>query len=58
MPLFLLRALDRPDEARTADRPALDLTTDPAERTLLQERAASWPPMAHQGAGLPLSCCQ
>ncbi|MGC9540388.1 RNA polymerase sigma factor [Streptomyces sp. UG1] len=37
----LLRALDRPDEARTADRLALDLTTNPAERTLLQERAAS-----------------
>ncbi|QOV40745.1 sigma-70 family RNA polymerase sigma factor [Streptomyces ferrugineus] len=37
----LLRALDRPDEARTADRLALELTTNPAERTLLQERAAS-----------------
>ncbi|GHG99593.1 RNA polymerase sigma factor [Streptomyces lanatus] len=37
----LLRALDRPDEARQADRLALDLTTNPAERALLQERATS-----------------
>ncbi|MFJ7073752.1 RNA polymerase sigma factor [Streptomyces sp. NPDC098781] len=37
----LLRALDRPEEARAADRLALDLTTNPAERVLLQERASS-----------------
>ncbi|CCK28683.1 hypothetical protein BN159_4304 [Streptomyces davaonensis JCM 4913] len=35
----LLRDLDRPDEARTADRFALELTANPAERALLQERA-------------------
>ncbi|MFG1664303.1 RNA polymerase sigma factor [Streptomyces sp. Y7] len=37
----LLRALDRPEEARDADRLALGLTTNPAERVLLQERASS-----------------
>ncbi|WP_338145751.1 DUF6596 domain-containing protein [Streptomyces scabichelini] len=37
----LLRALDDPDQARAEDRLALDLTANPAERTLLQERAAS-----------------
>ncbi|MFC5220241.1 RNA polymerase sigma factor [Streptomyces coerulescens] len=35
----LLRALDRPEEARTADGLAFDLTTNPAERVLLQDRA-------------------
>ena len=34
----LLRALDRPDEARTADAQALALTTNPAERALLAAR--------------------
>ncbi|MEV1084640.1 sigma-70 family RNA polymerase sigma factor [Streptomyces sp. NPDC050211] len=34
----LLRALGHPDEARTADRLALDLTANPAERAVLQER--------------------
>ncbi|GAA3546652.1 RNA polymerase sigma factor [Streptomyces osmaniensis] len=37
----LLRALDRPQDARAEDRLALDLTTNPAERALLQERASS-----------------
>ncbi|MGP4089129.1 RNA polymerase sigma factor [Streptomyces sp. KR55] len=37
----LLRTLDRPDQARAADRLALELTANPAERALLQERAAS-----------------
>ncbi|GAA1431222.1 hypothetical protein GCM10009601_49890 [Streptomyces thermospinosisporus] len=35
----LLRDLDRPDEARTADKIALQLTANPAERAVLQERA-------------------
>lgn len=34
----LLRALGRSDEARAADRLALELTANPAERALLQER--------------------
>jgi len=34
----LLRALGRPDEARDADRRALELTENPAERALLQAR--------------------
>jgi RNA polymerase sigma-70 factor (ECF subfamily) len=34
----LLRRLDRPDEARQADRRALELTENPAERRLLTER--------------------
>ena len=34
----LLRDLGRPDEAREADRRALGLTENPAERTLLMER--------------------
>ncbi len=34
----LLRALDRPDEARTADAQALTLTTNAAERALLEAR--------------------
>jgi RNA polymerase sigma-70 factor (ECF subfamily) len=34
----LLRRLGRHDEARTADRRALDLTDNPAERRLLEER--------------------
>jgi len=34
----LLRELDRPDEAREADRAALGLTENPAERALLIER--------------------
>jgi len=33
-----LRELDRPDEAREADRRALALTDNPAERALLLER--------------------
>ncbi len=33
-----LRALDRPDEARAADAQALTLTTNPAERALLEQR--------------------
>jgi RNA polymerase sigma-70 factor (ECF subfamily) len=36
----LLRALGRPDEARDADRRALELTDNPAERALLEERIA------------------
>ncbi|GAA5109674.1 RNA polymerase sigma factor [Pseudonocardia adelaidensis] len=34
----LLRALDRPGEAREADRRALDLTANPAQRALLEDR--------------------
>ena len=34
----LLRRLDRPDDARAADRRALGLTDNPAERRLLEER--------------------
>jgi RNA polymerase sigma factor (sigma-70 family) len=34
----LLRALGQPDEARTADRRALELTANPAERALLHQR--------------------
>jgi len=34
----LLRELGRPDEARAADRRALELTENPAERALLQKR--------------------
>jgi RNA polymerase sigma factor (sigma-70 family) len=34
----LLRALGDPDAARAADRRALDLTANPAERTLLEQR--------------------
>ncbi|MEW2359462.1 DUF6596 domain-containing protein [Spirillospora sp. NPDC029432] len=34
----LLRALDRPAAARTADRRALELTANPAQQALLQER--------------------
>ncbi len=34
----LLRELERPDEARAADRRALELTENPAERALLQGR--------------------
>jgi len=36
----LLRELGRPDEARAADRRALELTENPAERALLQRRLA------------------
>jgi RNA polymerase sigma-70 factor (ECF subfamily) len=36
----LLRRLDRADEARAADRRALALTDNPAERRLLEERLA------------------
>ncbi|WP_314176529.1 RNA polymerase sigma factor [Streptomyces winkii] len=35
----LLRALGHPDEARAADRLALELTANPAERAVLEERA-------------------
>jgi RNA polymerase sigma factor (sigma-70 family) len=38
----LLRDLDRPEEARAADRRALELTTNPAEQALLQRRI-TWP---------------
>jgi RNA polymerase sigma factor (sigma-70 family) len=38
----LLRALGRPDAARDADRRALGLTSNPAERALLQRRI-TWP---------------
>lgn len=34
----LLRALGHPDQARTADQRALDLTSNPAEQALLQQR--------------------
>ena len=34
----LLRDLDRPEEARQADRRALELTSNPAEQALLRER--------------------
>jgi RNA polymerase sigma factor (sigma-70 family) len=37
----LLRALGHPDQARTADQRALELTANPAERSLLQDRI-SW----------------
>lgn len=37
----LLRRLGRPDEARLADERALELTTNPGERLLLEERLAS-----------------
>jgi RNA polymerase sigma factor (sigma-70 family) len=37
----LLRALGEPEEAREADRRALDLTANPAQRALLEERI-SW----------------
>ena len=37
----LLRALGRGDEARAADRRALDLTANPAERALLERRLAT-----------------
>jgi RNA polymerase sigma-70 factor (ECF subfamily) len=37
---WLLRALDRADEARESDRRALALTENPAERALLTERIA------------------
>jgi RNA polymerase sigma-70 factor (ECF subfamily) len=36
----LLRALDRPDDARAADQCALQLTTNPAEQRLLHRRLA------------------
>jgi RNA polymerase sigma factor (sigma-70 family) len=38
----LLRALGQPDQARDADRRALDLTANPAERALLRRRI-TWP---------------
>ncbi len=37
----LLRALGAPEEAREADRRALDLTANPAQRALLEDRI-SW----------------
>jgi predicted RNA polymerase sigma factor len=37
----LLRQLGDPDEARAADRRALVLTTNPAERAVLQQRIES-----------------
>ncbi|HKY50163.1 MAG TPA: DUF6596 domain-containing protein [Candidatus Limnocylindria bacterium] len=39
----LLRALDRPDEARAADERALELTDNPGERALLERRLAPGP---------------
>lgn len=39
----LLRALGRPEEARTADRRALELTDNPGERALLERRLARRP---------------
>ena len=36
----LLRELGQPDQARAADRRALDLTTNPAEQAVLQQRLA------------------
>lgn len=36
----LLRELGRPDQARAADRRALELTTNPAEQAVLQQRLA------------------
>jgi RNA polymerase sigma factor (sigma-70 family) len=39
----LLRALGRPEEARTADRRALELTDNPGERALLERRLAARP---------------
>jgi RNA polymerase sigma-70 factor (ECF subfamily) len=42
----LLRRVGRDDEARAANRRALELTTNPAERRLLQERLASATPDA------------
>ncbi|WP_419996683.1 RNA polymerase sigma factor [Streptomyces boninensis] len=38
----LLRALNRPEEARTADRRALELTDNPAEQAVLRERISPW----------------
>jgi RNA polymerase sigma-70 factor (ECF subfamily) len=37
----LLRALDAPEEAREADRRALDLTANPAQRAIIEDRI-SW----------------
>ncbi|MEX2047084.1 MAG: RNA polymerase sigma factor [Chloroflexota bacterium] len=37
----LLRAIGRPDDARTADRRALELTDNPGERALLERRLAA-----------------
>jgi RNA polymerase sigma factor (sigma-70 family) len=39
----LLRALGRPDEARSADERALELTDNPGERALLERRLAAGP---------------
>ncbi len=36
----LLRELGHPDQAHTADRRALELTTNPAEQAVLQQRLA------------------
>jgi predicted RNA polymerase sigma factor len=36
----LLRELSEPDQARVADRRALELTANPAEQAVLQERIA------------------
>jgi predicted RNA polymerase sigma factor len=36
----LLRELDRTDQAADADRPAIALTANPAERSLLRQRLA------------------
>jgi RNA polymerase sigma factor (sigma-70 family) len=50
----LLRRLSRPDEARLADERALELTTNPGERLLLEERLAGYLPHPDEGgiAGL------
>jgi hypothetical protein len=41
----LLRELGHPDQARAADRLALELTANPAEQAVLQQRIAwTWPP--------------
>ena len=43
------RELGRPDEARIADRRALELTANPAERAVLQERiACTYPEETHE----------
>ena len=45
----LLRDLGRRDEARAADRRALALTTNPAERALLEQRLGQRPRCAALG---------
>jgi RNA polymerase sigma factor (sigma-70 family) len=50
----LLRALGQPDRARDADRRALDLTENPAERAVLHRRI-TWPQRADAAGAAPFS---